>query len=441
MNENTDNSSAQFFQEQYKRHIRTGYIVCITFITAAILSATLINISGAITANGTVVQIGENKPVQHVKGGPIKELLIEEGDLVEQGQTIIILDSVSIDSKLARLKKQEFELSLTLDRLNTMIQGNETFTIDEAKYDNNQLIDYPDIVNTEQSVFSAQTNLFKTNIEELEIRLSGLKNEIQAIKKQRKTNQQQLAILDETIEELTALYDRQLISKSRLTTSERDRVTVLTQLESLKVTELQKKNTLNETAQRIEQLTKETKEKIWQEIEQTTEDLAKVQTDIPAIQDDSTRLEITAPVSGRVHNLIVNNTNAVIKAGEPILEIVPNSGNFIIHSTVKPADIEQLYFGQETRIRFDTFNQQSTPEIIGRVLFISADSITDDKAKGEKHFLVKVSLEKEELKKITDATISSGLPVSTMFTTTERSLLSYLIKPLSEQLFSAFREN
>lgn len=438
MSANQDHQTS-FFQQQYNHYIKMGFIICGIFFFAAVLSATLINISGAITAKGTVVQIGENKPVQHSKGGPIKELLIEEGDIVKKGDVIIVLDSVSIDSKLARLKKQEFELSLTLDRLNTMIRGDDNFLIDEQKYEN-EIIEYPGIVDTEQSVFTAQKNLFKTNVDELNVRLSGLKNEIQAIKKQRQTSQRQLSILDESITELEELYKRQLISKSRLTTLERDKVTVLTQLESLKVTELQKLNTFNETTQRIEKLAKENKEKIWQQIEKTTEDLAKVQTEIPTTQDDSTRLEIKAPVSGRVHKLIVNNTNEVIKAGDPILEIVPNSDNFIIHAQVTPADIEQIYFGQETRIRFDTFNQQSTPEIIGRVLFISADSITDDKAKGEKHFLVKVSLEREQLERI-EATINSGLPVSTMFTTTERSLLNYLIKPLSEQLFSAFREN
>jgi HlyD family type I secretion membrane fusion protein len=439
MSATQDNHQNSFFQQQYNHYIKMGFIVCGIFFLAAFLSATLINISGAITAKGTVVQIGENKPVQHSKGGPIKELRIEEGDIVNKGDIIIVLDSVSIDSKLARLKKQQFELSLTLDRLNAMIRGDDIFTIDSEKYAQ-EIMDYPGIIDTEKSVFIAQTNLFKTNIEELNVRLSGLKNEIRAIKKQRTTSQRQLSILDESITELEELFKRQLISKSRLTTLERDKVTVLTQLESLKVTELQKLNTFNETTQRIEKLTKESKEKIWQQIEKTTEDLAKVQTEIPATQDDSTRLDIRAPVSGRVHKLIVNNINEVIKAGDPILEIVPNSNNFIIHSQVKPADIEQLYFGQETRIRFDTFNQKSTPEIIGRVLFISADSITDDKAKGEKHFLVKISLEREQLEKI-DTAINSGLPVSTMFTTTERSLLSYLTKPLSEQLFSAFREN
>ncbi|MFT6255255.1 MAG: HlyD family type I secretion membrane fusion protein [Granulosicoccus sp.] len=435
-----NNNTSSFFQEQYKRYIRMGYIVCGTFFLAVMISATLIKISGAITAKGTVVQIGENKAVQHSKGGPIKELLVEEGDVVTKGQTIIILDSVSIDSKLARLKQQDFELSLTLDRLNTMIRGDKKFIIDAIKYQK-ELIQYPEIADTEQSVFTAQTNLFLTNIDELDVRLSGLKDEIKAINKQRRTSQRQLSILDESITELNALYKRQLISKSRITSSERDRVTVLTQLESLKVTALQKKNIFNETTQRIEKITKETKEKIWQQIEKITEDLAKVKTEIPTMQDDATRLEIKAPVSGRVHKLIVNNINEIIKPGDAILEIVPSSDNFIIYAQVKPADIEQLFFGQETRIRFDTFNQQSTPEIIGRILFISADSINDEKAKGEKHFLVKVSLEREQLEKISDTPISSGLPVSTMFTTTERSLLNYLTKPLTEQLFSAFREN
>jgi multidrug efflux pump subunit AcrA (membrane-fusion protein) len=173
-----------------------GFIVCGVFFLAAFFSATLIKISGAITAKGTVVQIGENKPVQHSKGGPIKALLIEEGDIVNKGDVIIVLDSVSVDSKLARLKKQEFELSLTLDRLNTMIRGDKVFVIDSQKY-KKETQSYPGIIDTEQSVFTAQTNLFKTNIDELDVRLSGLKNEIKAIKKQRSTSQQQLSILDE----------------------------------------------------------------------------------------------------------------------------------------------------------------------------------------------------------------------------------------------------
>jgi multidrug efflux pump subunit AcrA (membrane-fusion protein) len=164
MPETHNDHQISFFQQQYDYYIKMGFIVCGVFFFAVLLSATLINISGAITAKGTVVQIGENKPVQHPKGGPIKEILIEEGDIVNKGDTIIVLDSVSIDTKLARLKKQEFELSLTLDRLNTMIAGNKEFIIDTKKYVA-EIDKYPTIVDTEKSVFSAQTNLFNTNIE------------------------------------------------------------------------------------------------------------------------------------------------------------------------------------------------------------------------------------------------------------------------------------
>lgn len=429
-----------FFQKQYTYYIRAGFFVCAIFFIAIIIASTLININGAITAKGTVVQIGENKSVQHSKGGPIKQILVDEGDNVSKGDTLIILDSVSIDSKLSRLIEQEFELSLSLDRLNTMISGDNEFIIDAQKY-GQKLQDHPEIVETQHSIFLAQRNLFLTTIDEFNLRIIGLKDEIIALNKQRRTSNQQLAILDETLSELNELYSRQLISKSRITSTERDRVNVLTQLEALKVSILQKQNAYNETTQKIEKTKKEGKEKIWQQIEKNKNDLAKVKAEIPATQDDSTRLEVKAPVSGRVHKLSVNNINEVIKPGEPILEIVPNSGNFLIHAEVKPEDIEQLYFGQRTRIRFDSFNQQSTPELTGQILFISADTISDDKSKDKKHFLVKVSLERTEVEKITEAKVNSGLPVSTMFTTTERSLMNYLLKPLSEQLFSAFREN
>jgi|GEM_PF-4955794 len=437
----TNQSSGDFFRSQYKKYTTLGFIVCGIFISAIVVSSTLIKMSGAITTKGTVVQIGENKSVQHAKGGPIKEILVEEGENVNKGDTLVILDSVSIDSQLSLSKYQEFELQLTIDRLNTMESGQTEFIIDKKKYDE-QLTTYPNAVQTQQSLFTAQKNLFNSVMKELNVKLTGLDNEQKALTRQRNTSKRQLSILDESITELTLLYQRQLISKSRVTTTERDRVNVLTQLESLKVTQLQTKNLYNDTLQQIEKLTKENNERIWQEIEKAKEELAKVQSAILSTQDDSTRLEIKAPVSGKVHELAVNNINEVIKPGEPILQIVPNSGNFIVHAQVKPDDIEQLYFNQETRLRFNSFDQQNTPEITGRILFISADSFSDtEKGKGEKYFLVKVSMEPNELKKITNAKISSGLPVVTMFTTTERTLMNFLIKPLSEQLFSAFREN
>lgn len=436
---NIPDNRTDFFQAQYKKYIRMGFSICILFFLGILLAATLIRISGAITAKGTVVQIGENKSIEHDKGGPIREILVEDGDIVNKGDTLLVLDSVSVDSQLALLQQQQFELNVKLDRLEAMDQNREEFFIDPEKY-GDATTKYPKVVETQESVFNAQRNLMLTSLEELEVRLSGLDDEIKAINKQRRTSQQQLAILDESYGELSKLFEKQLISKSRLTQTERDRVNVLTQLESLKVTALQKENTLNETQQRIEKLIKERKEKIWQDIEKTKEELAKTDTSILSTQDEFSRLSVKAPVSGRVHELAVNNTNEVIRAGDTILQIVPNSGNYIIHAKVKPADIEQLYFGQETRIRFDSFDRHKTPEIVGRVLFIAADSSEETGSKSEKYFLVKVSLEPTETEKVTSAAINSGLPVSTMFTTNERSLMSYLVKPIADQLFSAFRE-
>ena len=440
MNTATNNERHDFFNAQYKKYVRLGFLVCILFFSGIIAASTLINISGAITATGTVVQIGENKSVEHDKGGPVKEVLVQDGDIVNKGDTLVILDSVSVDSQLILLQQQQFELRVKLDRLEAMDKNQETFTVDLDKYKDIRH-DYPNTIETQESIFKAERNLLITGLEELDVRLRGLDDEIKAINKQRRTNQQQLEILDEAYKELSSLLDKQLISKSRVTQTERDRVNVLTQLESLKVTALQKENARNETKQRIEKLLKERQEKTWKEIEKAKDDLAKNQASITSTRDESSRLTVIAPVSGKIHELSVKGVNEVIKAGDTILQIVPNTGNYLINSKVAPSDIDQIFFGQKTRIRFDSFDQHTTPEITGHVIFIAADSSKESGGKGEKYFQVKVSLEPAELEKITSAEIGSGLPVSTMFTTNERTLMNYLMKPLSAQFFSAFREN
>ena len=175
-------------------------------------------------------------------------------------------------------------------------------------------------------------------------------------------------------------------------------------------------------------------------VEQTSKQLAETQANIESVKDQFSRLEITAPVSGRIHELAINNINAVVQPGEVILQIVPTGGAMVINSQVTPTDIEQLYVGQETRIRFDAFDAQTTPEIKGKVLLISADSVQDPTTNMD-HYIVQVSLDSEETSRIKTGEIITGLPVTTMFTTNDRTMMNYLIKPLKTQLFSAFREN
>ena len=435
----TADDNADFFHVQYRKFIRFGLIISAIFVGLIVLSATLIKISGAVTAPGVVAQLGKNKSVQHTIGGPVKHIYIAEGDEVTAGDKLIILDGVQIEAQLALLEKQSFEQQLILDRLQAMLTGRDIFVIDESKY-GESLRQYAEIVATQQSVFVAQLSTFLTSKQELQTRIEGLKREQLALDSQLQSNDGQLQLADQSTVELQDLYDRQLISKSRLVAAQTEKIRIETQIKSLQVAQVQTRNSLDESQKSLKTLINENQQRTWEMVEQTSKQLAETQANIESVKDQFSRLEITAPVSGRIHELAINNINAVVQPGEVILQIVPTGGAMVINSQVTPTDIEQLYVGQETRIRFDAFDAQTTPEIKGKVLLISADSIQDPTTNMD-HYIVQVSLDSEETSRIKTGEIITGLPVTTMFTTNDRTMMNYLIKPLKTQLFSAFREN
>jgi len=426
------------FDKRYNVFNIYGYVTCLFFLLLIISAATLIKISGAVTSAGRVVQSGENKSVQHPTGGPVGEILVRNGDQIKKGDPIIVLDSASIEAQYKLLQQREFELKASLDRLFAVVNNEPTFRIDREKYSQEMAL-YPDIVSTQESLFIAQGELFDVSRTQIESRIRGLAAEQSALTQQISTNRQQLDFLNESITEIDDLFKRELVSKSRLTALQRDRVSVLTQIEALKVSKTRADNAYSDAQFSLESLQKEQTDGIWREIEAIKTQLVETQRNRDTVNDQQTRLVINSPADGRVHEMSINNVDAVIQAGETILQIVPFAEGSTINARVAPIDIEQVYTGQEVRVRFDSFDARKTPEVKGSVLVISPDSSTD-RDTGEIYFLVTVSLPDTELEKITTGDVIPGLPVSTMFTTNERTLLNYLLKPLSAQLFSAFRE-
>lgn len=426
------------FNKRYKLFNIYGYVTCLFFLFLIIAAATLIKISGAVTSAGRVVQSGENKLVQHPTGGPVGEILVKNGDKIQKGDPILVLDSASIKAQYKLLQQREFELKASLDRLFAVVNDDKVFRVNQTQYADEIKL-YPDIVNTQESLFVAQGELFDVSRTQLESRISGLASEQAALSQQIKTNKQQLDFLNESIAEIDDLFKRELVSKSRLTALQRERVSVLTQIEALKVSKTRTDNSYKDAKFSLESLKKEQTDGIWREIEAIKTQLVETQRNRDTVNDQQTRLVINSPADGRVHEMTINNIDAVIQAGETILQIVPIAEGSTINARVAPIDIEQVYPGQEVRVRFDSFDARKTPEVKGSVLVISPDSSTD-RDTGEIYFLVTVSLPDSELEKITTGEIIPGLPVSTMFTTNERTLLNYLLKPLSAQLFSAFRE-
>ena len=151
------------------------------------------------------------------------------------------------------------------------------------------------------------------------------------------------------------------------------------------------------------------------------------------------RIDIRAPQDGTVFQSAVHTVGGVIQAGEPIMLIVPNADNLAVESKANPQDIDQLQIGQKVMMRFTNFNQRTTPEIFGNVSRISADTSTDQRT-GTSYYTVRVGLPPEEIAKLGEVRLVPGMPVETFIQTGDRTVLSYLAKPLVDQVTRAFRE-
>jgi len=151
------------------------------------------------------------------------------------------------------------------------------------------------------------------------------------------------------------------------------------------------------------------------------------------------RTDIRAPQSGMVHQLTVHTVGGVVQAGEPIMLIVPEADDLTVEAKLPPQNIDQVRIGHQASLRFSAFNQRTTPEINGTVTKISAD-ITQDQRTGTSYYSVRIGMSHEEVARLQDLKLVAGMPVEAFIRTDDRTVMSYLVKPLRDQVMKAFRE-
>ena len=157
-------------------------------------------------------------------------------------------------------------------------------------------------------------------------------------------------------------------------------------------------------------------------------------------EDQLKRVDLRAPQDGVVHQLSVHTVGGVVNAGEPVMLIVPRGDALVVDAKVAPRDMDQVHSGQKAVLRFTAFNQRTTPEIAGMVSLVAADQSTDDKT-GTNYFTVRITPDSDELETLKGIKLVPGMPAEVFIQTGARTALSYLTKPLSDQIKHAFREN
>jgi HlyD family type I secretion membrane fusion protein len=403
--------------------------------------AALSSISGAVVAPGQLEVDRNRQVVQHLDGGIVAEILVEEGDIVEKDQLLLRLDSKDLRSQLLITESQLFELMARRSRLEAERdkRGDVQFDKDLISMgaDRTEVLD---MMQGQRRLFHARRESTEREIEQLEKQRAQIRDQIVGIKAQQKANQSQLLLIADELKSQQSLLDKGLAQASTVLSLRRTEANLAGTLGELIATEAQAGGRITEIEIQILRLgSKQREEAISQLRDLRYNELTQAETR-RALIEQLQRLDITAPVSGIVYGLQVQTPRSVIRPADPVLYLVPQDRPLVIAAQVPPTDIDQIFVGQDVTLRFSALDQRATPELFGKVSLVSADSFQDQNS-GISYYRAEIELNESELARLPEGTVLlPGMPVESFIRTRDRSPIGYLLKPLTDYFVKAFRE-
>ena len=396
-------------------------------------------IAGAVIASGFLVVDSNVKKVQHPTGGVVGEILARDGDRVRSGDVIVRLDETVARANLAIVTKTLDELTARKARLAAERDGAGEIEFPPEMRDR---AGNPSLANTiagERRLFDLRHTARVGQESQLRQRIAQLTEEIGGITAQREAKLREITLVERELKGARDLWDKNLMPITKLTALEREATRLEGERGSLTASIAQSKGRISELELQIIQITRDMASEVGKDLRETEARIGEFVERKAAAEDQLKRIDIRAPQDGVIHQSAVHTVGGVIAAGDAVMLVVPSSESLVVEAKVQPQDIDQLQLGQPAVLRFATFNQRTTPEINGTLARISADALLDQRT-GQASYLVRIALTPEEIGRLGDVKLVPGMPVEAFLQTGNRSVMSYLVKPLHDQIARAFRE-
>ena len=401
--------------------------------------ASTTQLSGALIASGSIVVDTNVKKVQHPTGGVIGELRVRDGDRVRGGDIVARLDQTVTRANLAIITKGLDELFARKARLAAERDGAETITFPDLLTSRAEDPEVAHIMDGERKLFELRRNSRMGQKAQLREQAGQLKEEIVGMTAQQAAKRKEIELITRELDGVRDLYKRNLVQLTRLTQLERESTRIEGELAQLIAAVAQARGKISENELKIIQIDQDLSSEVAKEMREIDGKIGEfVERKITA-EDQLQRVDIRAPQDGTVFQLTVHTVGGVISPGEAIMLIVPDADSLTVEAKVDPKDIEQVQLKQKAVLRFPAFNAATTPEINGQVSRISAD-ITSDQRTGQSYYIIRISIPTDQFARLGDVKLVPGMPVECFIQTGERTVISYLLKPLRDQLMRTFRE-
>ena len=427
-------------QPSIRRHILAGLVVIGVLVLGFGGWAGTTQLSGALIAPGQIVVDSNVKKVQHPTGGIVGEVRVREGDSVKIGDVVVRLDDTVTRAALSIVTRGLNELNARKARL-------------EAERDGIAEIEFPKsilegaavdpevrkIMDAEKKLFELRRTARAGQKSQLRQRIGQLQEEILGHTAQRNAKQKEVELIERELAGVRDLFNKNLIQINRLTQLEREATRLEGERGLLVATTAQTKGKINELELQIIQIDQDLSSEVAKEMREIDGKIGEFVERKVTAEDQLRRIDIRSPQDGTVFQSNVHTVGGVISAGDAIMLIVPAADNLTVEAKVNPQDINQLQVGQKATLRFTSFNQQSTPEIEGTVSRISAD-ITTDQRTGAGYYTIRIAMSAEQVARLGEVKLVPGMPVEAFIQTGDRTVVSYLMKPITDHFQRAFRE-
>lgn len=403
--------------------------------------ATQTQIAGAIIASGRI-EVDQNRQiVQHPTGGVVAKIAVQEGDSVAAGDLLIQLDVEQMVSRLNIVEGQLYEMMARRGRLVAERDGSFSVSYEkELLAVQADRFEIAELITGQTNLFNARVESIARQAEQLEKRAGQTRNQIVGIEAQERSLARQSELIQKELDVQQSLLDRGLAPAAGVLALQRETASLEGRIGELAASKARAEQRITEIEIEVLRLTTQRREEAITRLRDLRSRELELAEQRLALRSEIKQMEIRAPVSGIVYGMRVQTMRSVVRGADPVLFLIPQDRPLVIAARVDPIHIDQIVTGQAVNLRFSALDQRTTPELVGKVVLVSADAF-EDESLGASYYRAEIVLNPGELDKLAEGQVLiPGMPVEAFIKTADRSPLAYLIKPMADYFNRAFRE-
>jgi HlyD family secretion protein/epimerase transport system membrane fusion protein len=399
----------------------------------------LASLDSAAVAPGTVTVESKRKSVQHMEGGIVRQILVNDGDNVRRGDVLVRMDDTRIKAQLAIVRGQLDAAKGLAARLTAERDEAPTIAFPPDLLERMSDPNVRGIVDGQRMLFEARRASRRGEIEILQQRVGQLKEEISGLQRQQKARGEQITLIQDELKGLLELFEKGYAPKTRILALQREAAR-LTGERGQDIAQIARsENSIGEAQLRILQIRKDVQEKVAQELRETNDKIYDLEERWVATKDQLERSNVVAPVDGTVMGKAVFTEGGVVQPGFVMMYVVPNDDRLIVEAQLSVNNIDDVRLGESVEIRLSGLNQRKTPMLFGTLTYVSPDRTADERT-GMPFYVARIEVPDHELLKIKDVKLSAGMPAVVFVKTGERSPFDYMITPFLNSINRSFRE-